>query len=132
MPSPGLALIDFPYCFDVDMEYQLRERDPKTLEEMQANEIKVEANILAKKVKLKSKHKVSIKEEPYTSVVDHNIDNLVRVVNQMMQRVTINDQNQVSQNQNLQQTRNQNFRRNTPQTKQREKKGPDQQIRPPF
>jgi len=51
-PSPGLALIDFPDGFDVDMEYQLRERDPKTLEEMQANAIKVEANILSKKAKL--------------------------------------------------------------------------------
>lgn len=33
-PSPGLALIYFPDGFNVDMEYQLRERDPTTLEEM--------------------------------------------------------------------------------------------------
>ena len=31
------------------MEYQLRERDPTTLDEMQANAPKVEANLLAKK-----------------------------------------------------------------------------------
>lgn len=63
------------------MEYQLRERDPPSLEEMQENSIKVEANILAKKANLKSKWGVTIKEEPSTSVVDHKIDNLVKVVN---------------------------------------------------
>jgi len=56
---------------------------------------------------------------------DHKIDNLVRVVNQMMQRVNLNDQNQARENQNLPQTRNQRFRRNVPQIKQREQKGPD-------
>lgn len=92
-PSPSLYLIDFPDGFDVDMEYQLRERDSETLEEMQDNAIKVEDNILAKKAKLKSKRRVTIKEEPSTFVVDHKIDNLVGVVNQMMQRVI--DQTQV-------------------------------------
>ena len=48
-PSHSLALIDFPYAFDVDMEYQLRERDPATLEEIQANAIKVEDNIVITK-----------------------------------------------------------------------------------
>jgi len=60
MPSPGLALNDFPDGFDVDIEYQLRERDLATLEEMQTNAIKVESNILAKKAKLKYEHKVTI------------------------------------------------------------------------
>lgn len=82
------------------MEYQLTERDPTTLEEMQANAIKVEINILAKKAKLKSKCRVTIKEEPSTSIVDHKIDNLARVVNQMVQRVNINDKTQVRENQN--------------------------------
>lgn len=44
------------------MEYQLREGDLKTLEEMQTNSIKVEANILAKKAKLKSERRDTIKE----------------------------------------------------------------------
>ena len=34
------------------------------MEEMQANAIKVEANILAKKAKLKFESRVTIKEEP--------------------------------------------------------------------
>lgn len=96
------------------MEYQLRERDPATLEEMKANAIKVEANILAKKVKLKSECRVTIKQEPSTSIVDHKIDNLVRVVNKMMQKVNINEQTQARENQNAPQSRNQNFRRNVP------------------
>lgn len=118
-------MIDFPDGFDVDMEYQLRERGLTTLEEMQANAVKFEANILAKKSKFKFERRVTIKEEPSTSSIDHKIDNLVRVVNQMMQRLNLNEKNKKSQNQNVQQTRNHNFRRNTPQIKQREKKGPN-------
>lgn len=95
-------------------------------------QLKLKPTSWPKKTKLKSECRVTIKEEPSTSVVDHKIDNLVRVVNQMMQRVTINNQNQASQNQNVQQARNQNFRRNTPKIKKREQKGLDQQIRPPF
>lgn len=99
---------------------------------MQANAIKVEANILTKKGKLKFEQRVTIKEEPSTSTSDHKIDNLVRVVEKMMQRVDINDQVQMRENQNSPQNRNQNFRRNVPQIKQREQKDPDQQIQPPF
>lgn len=61
------------------MEYQLKERDPQTLEEMQANAIKFEFNNLAKKAKFKSKCRVTIKEEPSTSTTDDKIDNLVIV-----------------------------------------------------
>lgn len=64
--------------------------------------------------------------------MDHKIDNLVIVVNQMMQRVNINDQIQERENQNVPQTRNQNFIRNVPQIKQRKQKGSDQQVWPPF
>ena len=92
---------------------------------MQANRIKVEANILAKKAKLKSERRVTIKEEPSTFASDRKIDNLVRVVEKMMQRVKINDQVQMRENQNAPQNRNQNFRRNVPQIKQREQKGLD-------
>ena len=33
-PPPDLELIKFPDDFDVDMSYQLRERNPETLEQM--------------------------------------------------------------------------------------------------
>jgi len=119
----GLALVDFPYGFDVDMGYQLREKDLTTLEEMQANAIKVEANILTKKGKIKFECRVTIKEEPSTFSSDHKIDSLVRVVENMMQRIDINDQSQMRENQNAPQNRNQNFKRNVPQIKQQEQKG---------
>ncbi|MCY6525042.1 hypothetical protein, partial [Actinobacillus pleuropneumoniae] len=95
-------------CY-VDMEYQLREGDPATLEEMQENSIKVEANILAKKSKLKSERRVTIKEEPSTSTSGHKIDNLLRVVERMIQIVNINDQAQMRENQTAPQNRNQNL-----------------------
>jgi len=38
----GLALLKFPYGFDADMEYQLCEHDPTTLEDMQKNVVSVE------------------------------------------------------------------------------------------
>lgn len=63
-PPLGLGLIHFPEGFDVDMAYQLRERDPTTLEEIKANALKVEANLLAKKEKLKAERRATIKEEP--------------------------------------------------------------------
>lgn len=38
-----------------------------TLEEIQANSLKVETNLVAKKAKLKSEKRVTIKEEPSSS-----------------------------------------------------------------
>jgi len=99
---------------------------------MQANAIKIEANISTKKAKLKSERKVTIKEEPYTSTSDHKIDNLVIVVEKTMQIININDQSKMGENQTTPQNRKQNFRRNIPQIKQQEQKGPYQQVRPPF
>ena len=46
----GLALLKFPDGFDADMEYQLRERDPTMLEDMQIA-VSVEANLLAKRAR---------------------------------------------------------------------------------
>ena len=47
-PALGLALLHYPDAFDPDMAYQLKERDPATLEEMQWNAVSVEANLLIK------------------------------------------------------------------------------------
>ena len=63
----GLALIKFPDGFDTDMAYQLRERDPITLEDMQKIAVSVEANLLAKRARARAEKKVTIKEEPSTS-----------------------------------------------------------------
>jgi hypothetical protein len=50
-PPQGLALIKFPDGFDADMSYQLRERNPATLEEMQRCVVSVEENLLAKRAR---------------------------------------------------------------------------------
>jgi hypothetical protein len=47
-PPQGLALIKFLNGFDVDMLYQLRERNSTTLEDMKKSAISVEANLLEK------------------------------------------------------------------------------------
>ena len=47
-PPPNLALIKFPDGFDFDMAYQLRERAPPSLEDMQSIAVNVEANLISK------------------------------------------------------------------------------------
>ena len=46
-PPPGLAFIKFPSGFDTDMVFQLRERNPPTLEDMQSLVVSVDANLLS-------------------------------------------------------------------------------------
>ena len=49
-----------------------------------------------------------------------------------MDRISKTDRAPPRENQPTPQIRNPNFRRNPPQIKQREQKGPNQQVRPPF
>jgi hypothetical protein len=46
-----LALIKFPDGFDIDMSYQLRERNAATLEDMQKSVFSVEENLLARRAR---------------------------------------------------------------------------------
>ena len=48
-PPQGLALIKFLDGFDVDMSYQLRERNSSTLEYMKKSAVSVEENLLARR-----------------------------------------------------------------------------------
>ena len=66
-PSLGLALENFPEGFDPDMAYQLRERDPLTLEDVQRRAISVEANLIEKRARLKSEKRVTYKDETMAS-----------------------------------------------------------------
>ena len=52
-PPLGLALVKFPEGYDLDMTVQIRERDPKTLEEMQREAISAEVNLIEKRSRLK-------------------------------------------------------------------------------
>jgi hypothetical protein len=137
-PPQGLSLIKFPVGFDADMSYQLRERNHATLEEMKKCVVSVEANLLAKIVRQRTERRVTIKEEPSTSTADAKIDSLVRTMEIMVERLEITDRKPPRENQPGPQIRNPNFRRNPPQMRQREpreqreQRGLDQQIRPPF
>jgi len=84
-PPMGLALIKFPDSFDPNMAYQLRERDPPTLEDMQKIAMSVEANLLAKRARTKTEKKVTIKEEA------SSLDHLLRKIEKMFDRFTIAD-----------------------------------------
>ena len=100
------------------MAYQLRERDQTTLEEMQANALKFEANLLAKKEKLKIERRVTIKEEPsFSYPFYYKIDNLLRTMERMMDRISITNRAPTIENQPAPQIRNPNFRRNPSQIK---------------
>ena len=87
-PPMGLALIKFLDVFDPDMAYQLRERDPVTLEDMQKIAVSVEANLLAKRARTKAERKVTIKEETSTS------DQVLRKLEKMFDRLTIADKHE--------------------------------------
>lgn len=129
-PPMGLALIKFIDGFDTDMAYQLRERDPTTLQDMQKNEVSVEENLLAKRARMKTEKKVTIKEEASSS--DVKGDHILRKIEKMFDQLTIADK--------LENTiRNPNFRgQQQPQfqIKQREQKAQDQssqqQVKTPL
>lgn len=75
-PTPDLALIKFPDGFQTDMSYQVKERNPETLEQMERNVVSVEANLLTKKFRMKNEKRVVFKEE--TSTSDGKVDNLAK------------------------------------------------------
>jgi hypothetical protein len=92
-------LINFPDGFDADMSYQLRERNPATLEDMQKCTVSVEENLLARRARQRTKRRVTIKEEPSTSNVDAKIYSLVRTMEIMMEILEITNRNPPRENQ---------------------------------
>jgi len=60
---PGLAHLRFPYAFNPEMAFQLRERNNETLEEMQNVVVDVQVNLLNKKTKLEALMKDKIEKE---------------------------------------------------------------------
>ena len=89
-PPQGLALVKFLEGLDPDMAYQLRERDPLTLEDMQRGDVSVEANLIEKRARVRSENKVTYKEETIASTSDAKIENLVRAMERMMERINLN------------------------------------------
>ena len=56
-PPVGLAMMKFPDGFDADMAYQLSEREPATMEDMQKIVVSVEANLVSKRARGKQRRK---------------------------------------------------------------------------
>lgn len=126
----GLALIKFPNSFNVDMAYQLRERDATTLEDMQKNTVSVEANMLAKRARMKTKKKVTIKEE--ASSLDVKADHILQKIENMFDWLMIADKPETTIiNPNFIGQQQPQFR-----IKQTEQKAPDQssqqQVKTPL
>ena len=86
---------------------------------MQSNAISVEANLLAKKARLRNERRVTIKEE--TSASELKIDSLAKTLERMMDRLeNIERKPQWDNQQQGPQIRNPNFRKNTNTGKSRE------------
>ena len=128
-PPLDLALIKFPDGFDIDASYQLRERNPKTLGQMQNNVVSADAKLLAKRAIMRNERRVTIKDE--SSTLDIKIDSLAKTMERMMDRLENMERKPKWDNQQGPQIRNPNFRKNPNTGKWREVVS-DQQIRPPF
>jgi len=109
-PPASLALIKFPEGFDADMSYELRERNHTTLEQKQSDVVSVEANLLAKRDRMRNERRVTIQEEPSTS--DVKIDSLTKNVEILMDRLENMERKPQWENKKEPQIRNPNFRKN--------------------
>lgn len=92
------------------MSYQLRERNPKTLEQMQSNVVSVEVNLLAKEARMRNEKRVTIKEESSTSY--GKIDSLIKSVERIMDRLENMERKSQWENKQATPIRNPNFRKN--------------------
>ena len=92
------------------MAYQLRERNPPTLEEMQSVAISVEANLLAKRARVRNERRVTAKDE--TSPSDIKIDNLAKSMERLMDRIGNMERKPQWDNQQAPPIRNPNFKKN--------------------
>lgn len=104
-PPKGLALLKFPDGFDADTAYELCEQDPTAPEDMQKNVVSVEANLLAKRERMRSNKTVTMKEE--ASTLDVKMDTLIQMMERMVYRFSITDKP-------TPQIRNPNFRGQQP------------------
>ena len=84
-PPPDLALIKFPNGFDSDMAYQLRERAPLSLANMQNVVVSVEANLISKRNRARTERRTTFKEEP--SAFEKKLDAIIKVMDRLGDRV---------------------------------------------
>jgi hypothetical protein len=85
-PPPGLAKLHFPEAFDPDMDFQLRERNTTSLEEMQSIVVNVETNLLIKRSKLKDKEREQLKSSEAKQQI------LASAMEKLMQKINIKEE----------------------------------------
>jgi len=127
-PPLDLALIKFSDGFDSDMAYQLRERAPRTLEEMKSIAVSVEANLISKRARARAERRIPLKEEP--STFEQKLDAIIKGMERLGDRVETIERKSPWDGQPSNTGRNQNFRKNRNQNTR--KMGPYQNLRPPF
>ena len=76
-PLQGSALNKFPEGFDPEMAYQLRERYPLTLEDMQKGALVVEVNLMEKRERMRNEKKVSFREESAPSTFSSKMERMI-------------------------------------------------------
>ena len=86
-PPLGSALLHYPDAFDPEMEFQLRERNLATLEEMWNIAVDVEAHFRIRRARLREEEMKNIDPEKSTSL-EVKLDMLVSAVEEMMQKNT--------------------------------------------
>ena len=86
-PSPRSALLHYPGAFDPEMEFQLRERNIATLEEMRNIAVDVEAHLRIRRARLREEEMKNIDPEKLISL-EVKLDMLVSAVDEMMQNIT--------------------------------------------
>lgn len=84
-PPLDLALYKFPDVFDPDMAYQLKERAPSSLAEMQNLVVTVESNLIAKRNKARNERRTTFKEEP--SALEQKLDAIIDGMHRLGNRV---------------------------------------------
>ena len=75
-------MTNFPDRFDTNMAFQLRERNPPTLEDMQSVAVSVEANLLSKRARVRNERRTPLKDE--TSPFDRKMDALAKEIEKLM------------------------------------------------
>lgn len=81
-PPPDLASIEFPNGFDPDMAYQLRERAPASLEDMQSIAVSVEANLISKRARARAERRTTFKEKP--STFEQKLDAIIKGMDRLV------------------------------------------------
>lgn len=123
-----MALYKFPDGFDSDIAFQLREREPETLEDSQKAAVTVEANLIAKRNRARLEKRSIYKEEPTT--FDQKLDAILNSMKRLGDRVESVERKASWEAPQNNPPRNPNFRRNPNTNNGRANADPE--IRPPF